>query len=441
MKNILFFAALCTAMVLSAGAAEKYRPTDRPAQELRIRDGLPNFYKKLYDGKNVTIAYFGGSITAQPGWRVQSEAYLKKRFPKSKITSVNAAIGGTGSMLGTFRVQRDVISKSPDLVFVEFAVNDSGQPPPDILRSMEGIVRQIWKADPSADICFVYTFTARQLEALKGGKMFASEQTMDDLADHYAIPSVNMCLEIAKLENDGKLVMAAPGGVMTAVAGDSLNSEAQMTKTADGKIIFSKDGTHPYPNTGHVFYTRALVNSLEQMEKLPFTARSMPAPLVADNLENAKLIAANNPALKYSGPAEKAAPKSPAVKGFGNRADSIMILKPGAELTFKFKGTLAQLYDIVGPHGAVVEVDIDGKTHKAVRIDGYCTWSRLASFSLGSNLPDSVHTVKIRVLADKVDKRAALFEKNREYFDSHKADFDPCELWIAGVMLAGDIIK
>ena len=40
-----------------------------PAVECNPRAGLPNFYAKLKAGGEVRIAYLGGSITAQEGWR------------------------------------------------------------------------------------------------------------------------------------------------------------------------------------------------------------------------------------------------------------------------------------------------------------------------------------------------------------------------------------
>jgi lysophospholipase L1-like esterase len=97
----------------------------------------------------------GGSITAQAGWRPKTLAWFKKNFPSATFSEINAAIGGTGSDLGVFRLQHDVLDHKPDLLFVEFAVNDGGTEPSRIQQAMEGIVRQTWKANPKTDICFV----------------------------------------------------------------------------------------------------------------------------------------------------------------------------------------------------------------------------------------------------------------------------------------------
>jgi hypothetical protein len=120
-----------------------------PAQECRPRAGLTNFFAKANTpGADIKIAYFGGSITAQTGYRVKTLAWFKEAYPQAKFSEINAAIGGTGSDLGVFRLKQDVLDQKPDLMFVEFAVNDGGAAPELIQRCMEGIVRQTWRALP-----------------------------------------------------------------------------------------------------------------------------------------------------------------------------------------------------------------------------------------------------------------------------------------------------
>lgn len=95
--------------------------------------------KKAEAGKPVTIAVIGGSITqgtiskGTSDSQVQKKAcyadiffdWWKQTFPKSKITVVNAGIGATDSYLGVHRVEEDVLAYHPDVVLVEFSVNDT----------------------------------------------------------------------------------------------------------------------------------------------------------------------------------------------------------------------------------------------------------------------------------------------------------------------------
>ncbi|HRA88440.1 MAG TPA: SGNH/GDSL hydrolase family protein, partial [Planctomycetaceae bacterium] len=203
----------------------------RDAVECHPRAGLPNFRAKLDAGQPVKIAYLGGSITAAPGWRVQSREWFAQQYPNSKVEEVDAAIGGTGSDLGVFRLQNDVLRHHPDLMFVEFAVNDGGASPEQIHKAMEGIVRQTWQADPKLDICFVYTLSEPMLPDLRSGKMPRSASAMEEVADHYQIPSIHFGVKVVALEAAGELVFNAP-------------KPANLSEATP--MVFSSDGVHPH---------------------------------------------------------------------------------------------------------------------------------------------------------------------------------------------------
>ncbi len=101
----------------------------------------------------LNVVYFGGSITNQEGWRVYSTNWFKEHFPNANC--YNASIGGTGAEYGWIRLNRDVISKDPDIVFVEYAVNDSANT--QTAKYMESIVRNLNALEKPPVIIFVYT--------------------------------------------------------------------------------------------------------------------------------------------------------------------------------------------------------------------------------------------------------------------------------------------
>ena len=166
--STLVFAPLLMGLAAMAAPEQPHQPAVQAV--VQERGGLPHIFAKLKAGKSVTVAYIGGSITAGAGasdgsrtsYRALVGQWFAATFPQSAVNNVDAAIGGTGSDLGAFRAGRDVLAHHPDLVFVEFAVNDGGSPEAMIDRAMEGIVRQIHQADPTTDICFVYTFVVAQ---------------------------------------------------------------------------------------------------------------------------------------------------------------------------------------------------------------------------------------------------------------------------------------
>lgn len=428
MRLLLSALALCAAVL--GRAADQEIPLAE-AREVRPRGGLPNFFLKAQTtGSELRIGYLGGSITAQNGWRVQTLAHLKKAYPQSAFAEINAAIGGTGSDLGVFRLQQDVLSKGPDLLFVEFAVNDGGADPRRIIRAMEGIVRQTWKANPKTDICFVYTLTEALSPPMLEGRLQRSASAMEKVADHYGIPSIALGMEVARLAKAGKLLWKAP------------LPETEADKAALGdKFVFARDGVHPHDSTGQVLYTQAIVRSLPALA----IANAAPTPHVTGpaldptNWERATLVPIT--AAKLSAGLTPADMKTDAyAKGWANRLPAMVRLsQPGQSIEFRFKGTHCAVYDLVGPAGGKVAVTLDGgKPFVVQRIDAYCTYARLANFVVGADLPEGEHSVRLELLADPIDK-AAVLAKNKNKIDKPER-FAPLEFHPGGLLILGELV-
>ena len=207
-----------------------------PLCPFTTRDGLPHVAQRIAAKARIRVAYLGGSITAQPGWRVKIQNWLQQQFAPCAFEEIHAAIGGTGSDLGVLRLDHDVLQYQPDLLFVEFAVNDSKASPKAIIQDMEGIVRKTWRSFPECDICFVYTLMEGLMPELKAGYFNRSAATMEQVADFYGIPSVHMGFQVVQLRKADKLVMKAPDAEIERVSGDELNQSAAMRVDAEGRI-------------------------------------------------------------------------------------------------------------------------------------------------------------------------------------------------------------
>lgn len=59
-----------------------------PAVECQERGGLPNVLAKLQAGAATRIAYLGGSITAQDGWRPKTLKWFRDQYPKANIQEI-----------------------------------------------------------------------------------------------------------------------------------------------------------------------------------------------------------------------------------------------------------------------------------------------------------------------------------------------------------------
>ena len=110
---------------------------------------LKGFMNRAAKGERLTVGFIGGSITQgfsatdpEKCYAARTFGWLKKVFPNTEFDYVNAGIGATDSQFGAARVQEDLLQRLPDLVFVEFSVNDHSTP--HFCETYEGLVRQIY---------------------------------------------------------------------------------------------------------------------------------------------------------------------------------------------------------------------------------------------------------------------------------------------------------
>ena len=397
--------------------------------ECNTRKGLRNSLRLMSEGSPVRIAYFGGSITAQEGWRPKTLRWFRENYPNATISQINAALGGTGSDLGVFRLRQDVLRHHPDLLFVEFAVNDGGAGPEQIERCMEGIVRQTWRSNPLTDICFVYTIAGNMLEQYEAGDVPRSVQAMERVAEHYGIPSINFGVEVTKLAKAGKLVFK----------GDQPRTDSEKAALKD-KILFSPDAVHPY-QPGHEVYLGAFVRSVPALQRkehdIPYELKN---PLRADNYEGARMVPFTRAKLskgwQYLDPAT-----NQIAKQFASRLPALwMASRPRETVEFKFKGTYAGVYDLLGPDCGQLIIKLDRKTFAPrPRFDSFSTYHRLGTLNIGEMLPEGVHTVKIKIDNKQPDKVKILAQRHESMNDPSR--YAGTAWYASQLMLIGDLIE
>ncbi len=136
MRKIIMLALACLSVTASFSATTSFADFDRRARE----------------GERLNVVFFGASLTwganatdqATTTYRAQVGDMFEKAYPKAHFKFYDAAIGGTGSQLGVFRLNRDVLQKKPDLVFLDFSANDDIYSD-DLQRmaSYESLIRRI----------------------------------------------------------------------------------------------------------------------------------------------------------------------------------------------------------------------------------------------------------------------------------------------------------
>ena len=122
-----------------------------------LRKYVERTRRDLESGADATIVCFGDSITAGyavrrgfPSFLLES---LRQRFPDAKIDMINSGISGDTSQDGLGRLDWAVLSYEPDLVTINFGINDCvlGLSREEFEMNLVEMVRRI-RAGPNSEI-------------------------------------------------------------------------------------------------------------------------------------------------------------------------------------------------------------------------------------------------------------------------------------------------
>ncbi|MGN0228186.1 MAG: GDSL-type esterase/lipase family protein [Muribaculaceae bacterium] len=355
------------------------QPAYQEKQRITRRKNLQHSYRKFSQEKKGCVAFLGGSITEMNGWRNMIQDDLKQRFPDTQFTFIDAGISSTGTTPHSFRLTNDVLQKgTPDLMFVEAAVNDHGNGFNYIAqtRGMEGIVRHALSAAPNMDIVMLHFIYDPFIDMLNRGEQPDVILNHERVANHYNIPSINLAEEIALRMRLGELTWQTFGG------------------------------THPAP-AGHKYYAAA-INRLFDME---WSGESLKQPEASTQLPTDKLddfsycngtFVDINQATNLHGwaidPNWHPNDELEKRKGFVD-VPMLVTHKEGAWLTFNFTGTAVGIFCTCGPQAAVLEYSIDGAPTKTLNtLTQWSQWLYIPwVYIFDDQLPQGNHTLRLKV--------------------------------------------
>lgn len=314
----------------------------REAPYLNVRQGLKNSRTRFLQTKQGRVAFLGGSITEMDGYRPMVCEMLKRRFPGTRFEFMNAGIASTCSTTGAFRMRRDVLGKGPvDLLLVEFAVNDqqdAAHTESECIRGMEGILRQARRQNPNMDVVFLYFVNPFMMDQFRQGETPLPIRSHEKVAQHYAIPSLDLAREVTVRINAGEFDWKKFGGV------------------------------HPAP-FGNTIYAHAVERLMETCWKdepaanAPVKPYDLPKePLDRWNYGDGVLVGPEK--AKTDAGWTRGTPDWKSLKGECRerfaREELLCSKQPGAEAKLVFSGTAVGLYVLAGPDAGSVDYSIDG---------------------------------------------------------------------------------
>lgn len=166
-------------------AADYQEPSEDEDIEPIIK-GVPADFSGKSD---LTVGFIGGSVTQGAGaaaftdtWVYKTAEYLENRTGLP-VNPVYAGIGGTGSDFGVYRLYDQVLKYSPDIVFIEFSVNDIERDKAEVQKNMEGMIRAILSMPKKVSIILVFT---------ANDDFSGVSNTHQEVANYYGIPTINI---------------------------------------------------------------------------------------------------------------------------------------------------------------------------------------------------------------------------------------------------------
>ena len=370
--------------------------------ETEDTDTLANTLYKLQNNASLNVGYIGGSVTSGENsygkfvneWLT---TYAAETGNTVTVNRTNAGLGGTSSQLGFYRIDEDILKYNPDLVFIEFAINDvyAGVTEENSHLYMEGMIKKIRQADPQTDI--VILLIGNDSESYRTGD-YPSLNAHKAVAEHYGIPTVNIA----------------------AALDEALNTEGAKVNYngTDYDItwenLFGEDPVHPN-EVGHQFYANVITSMLEQKfaaladDELVLADHAMPqVDMVSNNSSASEIVKFSNADGDEKGIEDELTTlvqngftvKSYSgynVNNLGNIFDYVLVGGEGDSFEYTFTGKEFNLWydNCTNASGAVtlrVTID-DSEIYQTDNRGEQWEWQ------IANNLSNGRHTIKIEVLS------------------------------------------
>ena len=245
--------ALRKAAATELAAAEKLYGTDA----LQTENGT------------LTVAFIGGSLTegrityekgkprSTNAWTNDVLTFLAEKYPQKTLRAVNAGKGGTNSAYGAARFGHDVEPYAPDLLFIEFSVNDCGSlscktddsGAAETQIYLEYMLRRCLQMKKEPVVIYLHTPYPTNTETELSGKWREGADLKTALCEHYGVPVIDIYQKMQEIYGS---------------AGTDLPLEDWLAE--NGWYYRAEGGgldVHPSPDGYRAFYSAAVVGALE----------------------------------------------------------------------------------------------------------------------------------------------------------------------------------
>lgn len=345
---------------------------------------LKKVIEKAKKGEEVTLAYIGGSITegANAGEQksyvtVSAESFKNKFATGDNVKWVNAGMSGTPSPIGLIRYERDVIEEAgtlPDVVFIEFAVNDWQEPTAG--RAYESLIKTILEAENKPAVVLVFS-------------VFQSRWNLQEqyipIGEAYQLPMVSIL--------------------------DAVVPALDVEKTLKEMVFFS-DAFHP-TTYGHQIMADCLTYLFEEVDQAPLSETDLSYPtqsVVGADFVGIKLLdrktenqivtikeggftSEDQEVVKFSRDRNRTTFANNWKHQASDTSEPFTVKMEGEKLLLVYKESSA-------PEAGSVDVYVDGTLVKTVNSYNASGWNNACITLLLDEAESKPHTIELR-LTDK----------------------------------------
>ena len=333
---------------------------------IKVRGGLPNTSYRITHDHACTVAFMGGSVTEgmgssaiRGGWRTRLLNHLEETYPTATFEQITANMGGNGSQYGVYFAHQFMAVKHPDVLFIEYAVNNAYDGCGDsetLWMHYETLIHTIRTESPYTDIVLVYVSDSRH-------RSKDIIPVLEQIADKYDLPSLNYY----------EAVMCAMGD-------------------ASNWSNYFIDGVHANDN-GYDVMAKVAKGLLEYTMRVPSTtyekAVTPPAQARLQSEANALIASSLDPVPSGW---EKVEKFSYAGRHYNGCIQTTATDKP---ITVTFKGTDFGVLVEFAKDAGVLEYSIDGSTPEV--LDCVLGYSNPKARMLFKNGTESEHTITVRM--------------------------------------------
>lgn len=301
---------------------------------------LKECMRRAQRGEELTLGFFGGSITQDALASVHENCYARRvfrwwedNFPNATFHYVNAGIGGTSSLFGAARVVEDLLIYQPDFVVVDFSVNDVENKQRE--ETYEGVLRQIlsWPGRPAVLL----------LNNIYYDTGYTDEDCHNAVGAWYGVPHVSIRGSVYKRLQEGEFT----------------------------KEEITPDGLHP-SDWGHELVAAEITGLLDSVKAdldREEEEKPMPSPLTANVYEHARRLTIRNTLPDLHGFRADSDEKKGHLDLFKN---GWIGQKGGDSIRFEVEGSCvaAQYRKTVKRPALRAELVLDGDTEHPIELDG-----------------------------------------------------------------------